>query len=156
MTSPAERRFLPPHAFAVALLAQVPGIILTWPPTPPAWAIATAAAMVLAALGLGGSAVRQFMRNAVGLRPFSPTPTLARGGPYRFTRNPMYLGMVLLASALAVGLGVWWNLAAAAVLAVWLHFNFVLPEEAFLRAQFGDAFERYTREIPRWLGLPRS
>jgi protein-S-isoprenylcysteine O-methyltransferase Ste14 len=66
----------------------------------------------------------------------------------------MYLGMVLISVSAALITGVYWNLWPAPVLALWLHFRFVLPEEEFLRERLGSAYLTYASRHPRWLGWP--
>lgn len=139
----------------VSLLAQIPGVVLSWPLHPSPAAIAGAGFLAALGVWLNVAAVRQFNRQGAGVIPFSGVRALARGGPYRFSRNPMYLGLVALSAALAVGTGVWWNVLAAVCFWMWLHFAYVLPEEKFLRERFGAAFDEYARRIPRWLGFPR-
>ena len=146
-----RRRLLPPRGLQLSLIAQVPGIVISWPLHPPGWAVAIAATFVLCAAYLNVAAARQFVRHGVGIVPFSNSPELMRGGPFRLSRNPMYLGLVMFSSAAAIGTGVWANLWAPAIYAMWLHLSFVLPEEAFLRKHFGDAFDEYARKIPRWI-----
>jgi protein-S-isoprenylcysteine O-methyltransferase Ste14 len=99
-------------------------------------------------------AERLFRKSGVGVCPFSPVPNLVITGPYRFTRNPMYLGMVLLSASWPLMMGLYWNLWPAAALAAWLHFRFVLPEEEFLRGRLGVSYLEYASRNPRWLGLP--
>jgi hypothetical protein len=65
----------------------------------------------------------------------------------------MYLGMVSISAAAALATGVYLNLVAATVLAVWLHFRFVLPEEEFLRERLGAEYLLYASRNPRWLGF---
>lgn len=98
---------------------------------------------------------RAFKRWRVGVVPLSPAPHLIEDGPFRFSRNPMYLGMVLISAGVALATGVLWNLIAAGMLAAWLHIGAVLPEEKFLAKNFGSDFDAYCRRIPRWIGWPR-
>ena len=112
------------------------------------------AALLAAGVVLNVWADRLFRREGVGVCPFSPAPRLVRSGPYRITRNPMYLGMVFLGAGLALATGMPHNLVSPAVFAVWLHVRYVLPEEAFLRASLGAPYEEYLRLHPRWIGVP--
>ena len=76
---------------------------------------------------------------------------LVVGGPYRFTRNPMYLGLIVVSFGLAVYVGSWPMLAAP--VAVFLTANFVhIPfEEAKMRRQFCEAYDTYASRVRRWL-----
>lgn len=116
----------------------------------------TLSAAILAATGIIMIvwAERLFHANRVGVCPFSDAPVLIRRGPYRFTRNPMYLGLVTIHVALAIATGAFANIWSSLAFAMWLHYEYVLPEEAFLRSRFRHAFDAYAEETPRWLGLP--
>jgi protein-S-isoprenylcysteine O-methyltransferase Ste14 len=140
----------------VSILAQVPLTLLFWPPRPGLRTAASGAACLLFGVALNVWAERLFRRDGVGVCPFSPVPRLVRSGPYRLTRNPMYLGFVLLSAGVALVTGVPANLWSAAVFAAWLHLSFVLPEEAYLREQLGSEYDDYQRDHPRWLGLGSS
>lgn len=149
-----RRRLLPPRALGISLLAQIPLVAVQWP-------IHVGPVTLIAGLGLflSGALLNVwsdslFQKNNVGVCPFSQTPVLVASGPYRWTRNPMYLGLVLISASPAILFGVFWNLAAAALLLLWLHFRFVLPEEMYLREQFGAAYLAYASANPRWIGLP--
>ncbi|MBR0716316.1 isoprenylcysteine carboxylmethyltransferase family protein [Bradyrhizobium liaoningense] len=93
-----------------------------------------------------------FRREGTEIVPSSPTNRkLVTSGPYRFTRNPMYLGLVLLALGIAVWVGAWPMLIApAAVFATanWVHIPF---EEAKMRRQFGAAYDDYVARVRRWV-----
>ncbi|MGD8385312.1 MAG: isoprenylcysteine carboxylmethyltransferase family protein, partial [Lysobacterales bacterium] len=86
-----------------------------------------------------------------GLVPFSPATTLVTGGLYRYTRNPMYLGMTLMLLGMALLLGSVTALAPVAGFARVIHKRFVLPEEAFLEKAFGQAYLDYKLRVRRWL-----
>ncbi len=153
--SPAPKpRVLPPRGLLLALAAQVPAMAFEWPLRPAGWEVAIGVALVLAGVVANVWAERLFRRGGVGVCPFSEAPRVITQGPYRVTRNPMYLGIVLVAGGVAIAMGSWVSLVPVAILAVWLHWRFVLPEEEFLRERLGYAYEEYRRTRPRWLGLP--
>jgi len=76
---------------------------------------------------------------------------LVVSGPYRFSRNPMYLGLIVVALGMAIFVGCWPMLAVP--VAVFLTANYVhIPyEEAKMRRQFGDAYDAYAGRVRRWL-----
>ena len=145
---------LPPKLLLLSLLLQIPAVVWRWPPQPARAPAVVGLAMLAAGVVLNLWAERLFRQSGVGVCPFSPAPNLVSTGPYRFTRNPMYLGMVLLSASGPVIIGLYGNLWPAAGLAVWLHFRFVLPEEEFLRDRLGVGYLEYASRTPRWLGLP--
>lgn len=104
----------------------------------------------LAALAIGIAGVREFHRKHTPTSPFKPTTTLVTSGVFSRTRNPMYLGFVLLALGIALGFNSLPLLVAAALLAALLQRLVIRPEEAFLAARFGAAFDDYRRRTRRW------
>ena len=144
----ARVRLPPPLWFlaAIALGAFLPGLRLSFLTSAPAGA-------VLAVLGvaLGASALGWFRRTGQDPKPWTPSPALIERGPYRFSRNPMYVGMTIFTIGIGGLLARGWIalLAPFALLAV--HYTAVLREEAYLTSQFGDAYREYTRRVRRYL-----
>ena len=149
--SEAGSRLLPPRALVYALAVQLPLAAWSVREMPSPWALAAGAFLVLAGAALNVWSVRLFDRHHAGVCPFSPVREIITGGPYRITRNPMYVGLVVIAAAPVVAVSQPANLFAPVALAMWLHFRYVLPEEAFLRQRFGAAFDRHAARVPRWL-----
>lgn len=101
--------------------------------------------------GLGLWSVVLFRRSGQNENPWKPTPQIVERGPYRITRNPMYLQMVLGCVGFAVILANLWILILTPV-GAWLLQRFaILPEEAYLEGKFGDAYLSYKRRVRRWL-----
>ena len=92
-----------------------------------------------------------FARAGTNVSPRRPSTTIVMRGPYRFTRNPMYLGMSIALAGLAIGLHSSWALALLPVLVLGLHFGVIVREEAYLEAKFGEPYRAYRREVRRWL-----
>lgn len=89
-------------------------------------------------------------RHHTTLHPHGEASTLVISGPFRISRNPIYLGFGLMLFGLAVSLG---SSAPFAVLAAWVFFMnhlFIRHEEAALAARFGEAFAAYCRRVRRW------
>lgn len=95
----------------------------------------------------------QFHQARTTLTPLNPgaASALVVSGIYRYTRNPMYLGMAIVLLSLAIYLS--HPLAALGVVAfvAYIHRFQILPEERALRALFPGAFEAYAREVRRWI-----
>jgi protein-S-isoprenylcysteine O-methyltransferase Ste14 len=107
--------------------------------------------IVLAALALIFSALAAFRRTGQDPKPWTPSPELIVQGPYRWTRNPMYVGLTLILVGLGLALNnPWFSLLSAAALPI-VHFIAVLPEEDYLKAKFGSSFEDYRRKVRRYL-----
>ena len=106
-----------------------------------------------AALAIMLSAVRRFRRHQTTVNPFTPDQSsrLVQDGVFRYSRNPMYLGMALLLAAWA-----WWLAQSCAVLGVALFVVYIqtfqiAPEERALAVLFGDEYRAYCRRTRRWL-----
>ena len=146
-------RWLPPRMFVASLALQAPGIALTWPPRPSLFEIVAGGALIALGVALNLWTDATFKRAGVVVVPFGATPRLMGDGPFRFSRNPMYLGMAMASAGLAVATSVFANLAFAAALTAWLNWAYVLPEERFLSEHFGPQYEAYRRRAPRWRRL---
>ena len=80
-----------------------------------------------------------------------PSTTIVDTGPYRFTRNPMYLGMMLGLIGLAVALNSLWLLLTLAPFALVIRYGVVAREEAYLERKFGDVYRGYRSRVRRWV-----
>jgi protein-S-isoprenylcysteine O-methyltransferase Ste14 len=121
-----------------------------------AWHATPAAIVGLLGIGAGTlvmiACVTEFATRGRGTpAPMDPPRQLVVRGPYRFVRNPMYLGMVLV---LFGELSLAFSLGFAGYIAGWfacIHLLVVLYEEPTLRRKFGEDYERYTKGVGRWL-----
>lgn len=115
--------------------------------------IRVAAGVLILACGIGLvlSARMWFTRTGQSPIPWKPTPELILQGPYRFTRNPMYVGVTLFVIGLGVAVNdLWISLfAMPALLAV--HFIAVLPEERYLAEKFGAGYQRFLASVRRYV-----
>jgi protein-S-isoprenylcysteine O-methyltransferase Ste14 len=85
------------------------------------------------------------------VNPAKPALTIVRGGPFRFTRNPMYVALCFLQIALGFFLNDWIALLFVVPLALILHYGVILREERYLTAKFGEPYLQLKREVRRWL-----
>jgi protein-S-isoprenylcysteine O-methyltransferase Ste14 len=106
---------------------------------------------VVLGLALGILAIRRFRLAGTSVVPGEPSTALVVDGPYRFTRNPIYIGFVLLYFGLAIILTSVWVLALLIPVLIVLQRGVVEREEVYLQRQFGDAYRKYQARVPRWL-----
>jgi protein-S-isoprenylcysteine O-methyltransferase Ste14 len=152
----AAVRVFPP---GVPLLTTLTGVGLSrlWPiylgfefPTPERYwvgGLITAGAI----FGLGLWSVVLLRRTGQSENPWKPTRQIVERGPFRITRNPMYLQLVLVCVGVAVILMDLWILALTPICA-WLLQRFaILPEEAYLERKFGDTYLAYKGRVRRWI-----
>lgn len=116
--------------------------------SPQSW---VGAAIFVAAIALPVSGFRTFQRAGTNVNPFQPALKLVTTGPYRFTRNPMYLGMVLFLVGMSLMFSIEWGLLLTPVL--WLAYDrlVVAREEAYLSRKFGEPYREFLGRTRRWL-----
>ncbi len=107
---------------------------------------------MVAGVGLSGWCVNFLLTLGQGTQsPLDPTKNLVVGGPYRYVRNPMILGNVLLVIGEAVLFSAPGILLYALLFWSTWHLLLVRLEEPSLRRRFGSEYETYQRQVPRWL-----
>jgi protein-S-isoprenylcysteine O-methyltransferase Ste14 len=85
------------------------------------------------------------------VRPDQPTLAIVRDGPYRFTRNPMYLALCLIQVAIGFVVNDWVAVLLVIPLTLVLHFGVILREERYLTAKFGEQYLELKRRVRRWI-----
>jgi len=108
---------------------------------------------VLIALGLIVSAtvVWTFRKSRTPVSPNRPTKGIVRAGVYRYSRNPDYLGQMMIYLGVAVAKGSWWPFLLLPLLLVAIQLGVVRREERYLEAKFGQEYRDYKAQVPRWL-----
>jgi len=128
------------------------------PVTLPAWLRPLGFVVVAAGLLVAGACIATFVTRGRGTpAPFDPPREFVASGPYRYVRNPMYVG----AGAALLGAGVAYSSPAIVLLSLVflliMHLFVVLYEEAALADRFGASYRQYTSSVHRWLiRKPRS
>ncbi|PYO43728.1 MAG: isoprenylcysteine carboxyl methyltransferase [Gemmatimonadetes bacterium] len=122
-----------------------------WPDGPPPAARAAAWALLVVWLGLSASAVFLFRRAGTTPNPSRPTTAIVVHGPFRFTRNPMYVSLVALYLSLTLFVNSVWPLVLLPVVIALVQRQVIAREEAYLEAKFGDEYRAYKARVRRWL-----
>lgn len=125
------RRIRVPLGFALAIL-------FFWLARPTWLSIAIGAVISLIGVAIRAAASGHITKNAA----------LTTTGPYAYTRNPLYLGSIVIAAGFAVASRSWWVVLAMAVLFIAIYIPVIRSEEEFLRAKFPE-FDEYARRVPR-------
>ncbi len=107
--------------------------------------------LLLIGLFLGGSAVRAQLRAGTTPDPDRPVKAIVQSGPYRVTRNPMYLSMGLILGGVALLLNAIGGLLLVPVFLLAVDRGQVRPEEAYLERKFGNEYLQYKQRVRRWL-----
>lgn len=93
---------------------------------------------------------RQFQKTGQDPKPWTPTPEFIVSGMYRYTRNPMYLGMIVFCIGFAIILSEAWVLVLTPVCGWLIYVLAIGPEEAYLDEKFGDSYRAYKARVRRW------
>ena len=91
-----------------------------------------------------------FIHNRTTIMPRNPVNRLVIQGPYRFSRNPMYLSLALFHLGIGIATGNIWHIVTFAPSMLTIRFFVIAPEEHYMRATFGSEYERYCAKVPRW------
>ncbi|MDQ7829777.1 MAG: methyltransferase [Armatimonadota bacterium] len=143
---------LPPLLFAGAfLLGLVVERVRPTPLGPLPLRLLLGALLVAASAALAGAALREFRRAGTPVEVWRPATTLVTTGPYRRSRNPLYLALTLLYLGLGIAVGSLWVLLLLLPVLVILTEGVVKREEAYLERTFGEAYRRYRAATPRWI-----
>jgi protein-S-isoprenylcysteine O-methyltransferase Ste14 len=147
---PPPLLFIVPLVVGLATRGRVPPVDLAGPAAAGAWYLGVAAAVLGGWLVLAAPVLFALRRTTIV--PHATPSTLIVAGPYRITRNPMYLGLTLLYVGASLTLGLAWLLLVLP-LPLWVLQTRTIPmEEANMRRLFGEEYERYTQRVGRWLG----
>ncbi len=143
------------HPPLLLLASLALGFLLTWFAPLPLLTLPASGrigpAIVVLSFALFMWAVATMLRGRASIPTNTPTDAIVTGGPYRLSRNPIYLSMILL----QVGVGIWtaslWFFILAAVCVALLTSGVILREERYLTRKFGDAYLSYRSRVRRWI-----
>ena len=137
-------------AYIVPALLLGPGTNAQTPGGAGLAAIAAGTALLLWCVG-------EFYVSGKGtLAPWTPPIQLVVSGPYRFSRNPMYVAVALVLCGWTLAFRSRAHAIYTAAVVVAFHLRIVLGEEPWLARRHGDAWQRYRRRVPRWLGAVKD
>jgi protein-S-isoprenylcysteine O-methyltransferase Ste14 len=142
----------PPFVYLVALLIGV-GLDLVRPARwlPAEFAAWVGIPIIVAALALFVSSIRRFQALGTPVPGNKPATAIVKSGPYRFSRNPIYLAFSLLVLGIACALNSLWLLATLAAAVSVMSFVVIPREERYLERRFGAEYLDYKAQVGRWL-----
>jgi protein-S-isoprenylcysteine O-methyltransferase Ste14 len=142
----------PPAIFGGALALGVLAQRIKPLPLAPRWlARPFGALLAVGGLALGGWAAWTFRQADTPVEPWEPATTLVTDGPYRFSRNPIYLAMTLLGVGVALLANAAWALATTLAAAGVVQKGVIEREERYLQRRFGQPYADYRARVRRWL-----
>ena len=143
----------PPAALLAGVLFA--GFILDfiWPLRfmPEVYTLPLGLVLIFFAINLKAFAAREMIRIKTTLSLQRPAIDLATNGVFAWSRNPIYLGMVLLCGGVAVITNSLWTLLLTAALAAVLQKGVIMPEEDYLQRRFGQRYSDYKSRVRRWI-----
>lgn len=107
--------------------------------------------LLFGAFSLALLAIRTMKRIGTAVSPYKESAALVTDGPYRFTRNPMYVAVVFLYVGVALLLRMTWPLVTLPVAILIIHYGVILREEKYLERMFADEYRTYRSQVRRWL-----
>jgi protein-S-isoprenylcysteine O-methyltransferase Ste14 len=146
----------PPVVFIVALAVGL-GVEGLLAPTPmPGIARVLGVLLIIGGAYLLWAFIGAFRRADTPPEPWEPTRHLVTEGPYRYSRNPGYLGMALIHAGVGFLLLSGWALVTLVVAVIVMDRLVIAREEHYLDARFGDEYREYRRQVSRWAGPPHK
>ncbi len=113
--------------------------------------LALGAGLLLAGLGLAFACFLRFRAADTAIEPWKPASALVAQGPYRFSRNPIYLGLMLCLAGVGAMANSLWILAMLLPLWAFLRVAVIALEERYLESRFGEDYRLYCSRVRRWL-----
>jgi protein-S-isoprenylcysteine O-methyltransferase Ste14 len=96
-------------------------------------------------------AMFEFIKSKNTIVTIKPASSLQTTGIYSISRNPMYVGLMLIYLGLALQFGNWWTIILLPFLIAIVSYLIVLPEEKYLMRAFGDDYAQYKKRVRRWI-----
>ena len=145
---------LPPVLFLLVIIVASTG--QAWFPLPlrvPSFSIGMTAGLiiVIAAVAIAGGGLAEMKRHRTTVEPWQRPSRLVTRGVFAFTRNPLYLSLLLILLGIAVMTDSGWFVVAAATLGIILDRAVIRSEERVLGEIFGNQYINYKRSVRRWL-----
>jgi protein-S-isoprenylcysteine O-methyltransferase Ste14 len=141
----------PVVTLAFLLIVYALGRFVPVPLTVPAMLRYIGLAFAFVGFLLGIGAFIEFMKARTTLDPHGAAKQLVTSGIYRFTRNPIYLGFLLVLVGLPLYFGLYWGIVLAPLYVFLMNRLVIQHEEAYLERKFGKMYMDYTSQVRRWL-----
>ena len=141
----------PVVTLAFLLIAYALGRFVPIPLTVPAMLRYIGLALAFVGFLFGVGAFIEFVKARTTLDPHSAAKQLVTSGIYRFTRNPIYLGFLLVVIGLPLYFSLYWGIVLAPLYVFLMNRLIIQHEEAYLERKFGKTYTDYTSQVRRWL-----
>ena len=135
-------QFIVPFSFPQGILRQI--------------LIPVGIALTITGIGFIVLARSEFAHYGQPTDPGHPTSKVVKTGVFAISRNPLYLGCVILFFGIGLALNILWILVSLLFSIVICHYVLIIPEEQYLAAKFGEEYQEYFASVDRWLGSKRT
>ena len=148
----SQTRMMPPTYFAIAIAIMI-CLHFILPEAQLVYGGWRLLGILIIAIGFAipFSAKVMFGRKGTPMKPFSQATELVQNGPYRWTRNPMYLGLVIMLTGFGICLGTLLPFIIIPPFIVLIDRRVIVVEEKMLREIFGEAYDNYCKQVRRWI-----
>ena len=152
-TSETSGVIAPPPLIFLGFLAAGIGLNALWPLPlfPQTLQYALGAPLVAAGVAVMALALARFRAGQTPVQTWKPTTALVASGPYRYSRNPIYLAMAGIYAGIGVLLDSAWVLALLVPLLIVIRYGVIGREERYLERKFGAEYQAYRARVRRWL-----
>jgi protein-S-isoprenylcysteine O-methyltransferase Ste14 len=142
----------PPLIYLAAILLGA-GLERVWRLRLPidGWGRLAGLLLISGAVFLAVSAVRAFDRANTSPKPHKPTTAIVTSGPFRYTRNPIYISFTLVQVGVALMAASGWMLALLIPVLLVVRVGVIAREERYLERKFGNEYSSYRRSVRRWI-----
>ena len=142
----------PPLVYLAAIvIGALIHLAVPLPVLPRTLAVPLGASLVVFAIALFSSSVAKFRAAGTPVPARKPTVAIVRRGPYRFSRNPIYLAFSLFQLGIAIWVNSAWLLLTLVVAVMLMHSTVIPKEEQYLERRFGAEYLDYKASVRRWL-----
>ena len=143
---------LPPLLYGAALIVIL-ALRWFWPMPIFAHAIAlwSGLALVVFAVTIAMWGRRAMHAAGTNISPLRPATAVVTNGPFRFSRNPLYVSLTLLYLGLTLAFNTWWGIVGLVPLLIVMHYGVVVREERYLEQKFGETYRQYRSTVRRYL-----
>ncbi len=115
------------------------------------WANIIGFVLYFVGICFGVPAMSAFFKSKNTIITVKPAASLQTSGIYSYTRNPMYVTLLLIYLGLALQFGNWWTLILAPFLIIFITYRVIRPEERYLTRAFGEVYTNYKKRVRRWI-----
>jgi protein-S-isoprenylcysteine O-methyltransferase Ste14 len=108
-------------------------------------------ALLVLSVGIAAWGIRTMQAAGTNVNPALPTTVTLASGPFRFSRNPLYLALTLLYLGLTLAFNTWWGIVMLVLVHIIMHRGVVLREERYLDQKFGETYRQYRSKVRRYV-----